>query len=317
VDGAAAGNTPALSYTFADNGSFFVRLIVTDDQGAADTTIKAVTIANVAPAIAPISAASITKGGTYIASGSFTDPGNDSWAATVDYGDGSGAQAVTLSGKTFALNHTYAQPGTYALTVTVRELDPEAAVGTQTTTITVTNNVPVVSSFSGATLFVGEPYVAAGTFTDADPDHWTATVNYGDGTTGSLPLLGKNFGLLHPYLAAGTYTVTVSVNDGFQTGTGTATVVVKTALDGFDDLSAMVAALTGLKDSDMKNLTDRIDNAKRKFTDDGKNGPKNAAQELSHLIDDINKDVRDGKISAQTGLSITVYTGRLIIALNS
>lgn len=317
VDNADAGNAPTLNYTFADNGSFFVRLIVTDDQGAADTTTKAVTIANVTPAVAPISAASLAKGGTYTASGAFTDPGNDTWAATVDYGDGSGAQALTLSGKTFALSHTYAMPGTYSLTVTVRELDPEAAVGTQTTTITVTNNVPSVNTFNGATLFVGEPYIAAGTFTDADPDHWTATVNYGDGTTSALPLLGKNFGLLHPYLAAGTYTVTVSVNDGFQTGTGTASVVVKTALQGFDDLSAMVAQLTGLKDSDMKNLTDRIANAKRKFTDDGKNGPKNSAQELSHLIDDINKDVRDGKISVQTGLSISIYTGRLIIALNN
>ena len=53
-------------------------------------------------------------------SGSFTDPGADTWTATVDYGDGSGVQALTLTDKTFNLSHTYADNGSYTVTVTCR-----------------------------------------------------------------------------------------------------------------------------------------------------------------------------------------------------
>ena len=66
-----------------------VRLTVTDNDGLTDTATLTVTVANVAPVMAPIAAASLFAGGTYTASGTFTDPGADSWTATVDWGDGS------------------------------------------------------------------------------------------------------------------------------------------------------------------------------------------------------------------------------------
>ena len=38
--------------------------------------------------------------------GTFTDPGADVWAATVDYGDGAGTQPLDLNpDKSFSLNH--------------------------------------------------------------------------------------------------------------------------------------------------------------------------------------------------------------------
>ena len=62
--------------------------------------------------------ATIDEGGTFTGSGSFTDPDADTWSATVDYGDGSPAQPLTLVGKTFSLSHAYPQDGVFTVIVT-------------------------------------------------------------------------------------------------------------------------------------------------------------------------------------------------------
>ena len=63
---------------------------------------------------------SVNEGATFTSSGSFTDPGADTWTATVDYGDGSGDQPLSLGpDKTFTLSHVYADNGRYTVTVTV------------------------------------------------------------------------------------------------------------------------------------------------------------------------------------------------------
>jgi len=50
----------------------------------------------------------------------FTDAGADTWTATVNYGDGSGAKPLTLNAdKTFGLSHVYADNDVYTVTVTV------------------------------------------------------------------------------------------------------------------------------------------------------------------------------------------------------
>jgi hypothetical protein len=89
---------------------------------------------NVAPAISAFDGATLLPGESYSAPGTFADPGADSWNATVDYGDGSGVGALPLSGKSFALSHTYRVPGTY--TVTVRVSDGEVW-SSRTSTVTV------------------------------------------------------------------------------------------------------------------------------------------------------------------------------------
>ena len=45
--------------------------------------------------------ATITEGSLFTGTGYFVDPDPDTWTATVDYGDGSGLQALPLIGKTF------------------------------------------------------------------------------------------------------------------------------------------------------------------------------------------------------------------------
>src|SRR5262249_30540908 len=90
---------------------------------------------NSAPTVQMPGNATVNVGATYSASGSFTDTDSSSWTATVDYGDGSGTQPLTLSGTTVSLNHTYSAFGTYTVTVTVT--DNQGASGQASAMVTV------------------------------------------------------------------------------------------------------------------------------------------------------------------------------------
>src|SRR5207237_1908057 len=55
---------------------------------------------------------------------SFIAPGSspETWSSTVDYGDGSGAHALTLAAnKTFGLSHQYTAKGKYTVNVIVKD----------------------------------------------------------------------------------------------------------------------------------------------------------------------------------------------------
>src|SRR5204863_1288488 len=95
--------------------------------------------------------------------------------------------------------------------------------------VNVLNVAPAITAFDGATLLPGESYSAATSFSDPGADVWNATVNYGDGSgTSTLALNDKSFALSHAYQSAGSFTVTVGVNDGSTTSTQTAAVTVLT-----------------------------------------------------------------------------------------
>lgn len=132
-DGAIASGV-SVSNTYAQDGAFAVRLIVTDVLGLADTVFTTATVSNVAPDIAAFAGATLLPGETYSASGSFTDPGADMWTATVDYGDGSGVSPLALSGMSFSLSHTYAVPATYTVSVRISDDD---VTSLRTATVTV------------------------------------------------------------------------------------------------------------------------------------------------------------------------------------
>lgn len=143
----AEGTGEAPTHTYADNGNYQVRVIVTDPYGAADTATTTVTVMNVAPAVAAFAGGSLLQGETYAAAGSFGDPGADEWTAMVDYGDGSGAQPLALYGNGFSLSHTYAAAGTF--TVTVRVTDDDGAEGVRTATVVVQSPEQAVRGLAG------------------------------------------------------------------------------------------------------------------------------------------------------------------------
>lgn len=186
--------------------------------------------------------ATINEGSLFTGSGSFADSSGTSWTATVNYGDGSGAQALTLaSDKTFSLSHTYGQEGQYMVTVSVTASDNRT--GSDTRQVNVQNVAPTVEAGAGGTLATGTTFSGSGSFSDPGADTWTATVDYGDGSgTQALTLASdKTFCLSHAYADSGNYTVTVSVvDDSGGQGSDTLAVTVRNrpALDlDFDNSS--------------------------------------------------------------------------------
>ncbi len=176
------------------------------------------TPSNQPPSVNTISNATINEGDTFTASGSFTDPDSTNWTATVDYGDGLGSQALTLSGTNFSLSHQYKDNGTY--TVTVNVTDNQGATGTGTATGTVNNVAPTVGTISASVnpVQVNTATTASANFTDPGVlDTHTASWNWGDGntTTGTVTESNGSGSVSdsHTYTSAGVYQITLTVTD--------------------------------------------------------------------------------------------------------
>ena len=140
VNGVNAGTGATLNYTFANDGLYVVGLTVTDNSNAENVTSVNVSVQNVAPAISQFAGATLLRGETYNATGSFTDPGADSWAGTVNFGDGPATPSIQLTNKSFTLSHTYTSSGSFTVTVSISD-------GTVTSTRTAT--VGVMSATEG------------------------------------------------------------------------------------------------------------------------------------------------------------------------
>jgi PKD repeat protein len=115
------------------------------------------------------------------------------------FGDGaSGTGAVVL--------HSYAQPGSYTATLTVR--DNAGATGVDTAMITVANRVPTANAGPDRTVVEDSPvtFDASGS-TDPDGSIVSYSWAFGDGTNGTGVTPTKT------YVAPGTYVATVTVTD--------------------------------------------------------------------------------------------------------
>jgi autotransporter-associated beta strand protein len=131
----SAPRTVSLNHRYADEGQFTVHLVWQDRNGPSNSADLAVTVVEAPPVVQTGGDVTLGTGGILNRLGSFTDPGADTWTATVDYGDGSGVQTLDLHGTNFLLHHTYATAGTFRVTVSVQ--DEGGAVGTASFLVTV------------------------------------------------------------------------------------------------------------------------------------------------------------------------------------
>jgi hypothetical protein len=222
---------------------------------------------NQPPALGLIVDVTLAEGALFSQTGSFVDPDiGDSWTATVDYSDGSGVQALALSGTTFQLSHVFADDGVYPLVVMV--LDSEGGVGTDTADLTVQNVAPVLANLSATTIDENGITTLMGRFVDPGTlDTFILDVNWGD------PLSSHNveqyafaagttdFSLTHQYLddnpsgtPSDTYTIGLVVTDE-DTGTSNAStsVTVPNVLPVLTNLSA-----TAIDENGVTTLTGKI-----------------------------------------------------------
>src|SRR5690606_13623620 len=130
VEGSSPGATidpvtGAFEFLASAGPNVYVFQIAASDPNAplnpVDVETFMVTVLNVAPQVAITGGqAELAEGDQFTAAGAFIDPGADSWTATVDYGDGTGVNPLSLNpDKTFALNHTYLDNGNFTITVRV------------------------------------------------------------------------------------------------------------------------------------------------------------------------------------------------------
>ena len=236
--------SPSASNTWDDNGTYKVGVRVKDDDGDVGTATTDVTVINVAPTVEAGPDDIINEGSTFTNSGSFSDPGADTWTATVNYGDGTEILPLMLNpDSTFALNHVYGDNGAYTVTVTVN--DDDEGVGINTVKVTVNNVAPTVKAGEDQTITAGDFATFSGTFSDPGwPDEHTAEWDYGDETSESGEVTEENdppdatgtvTGEGYSYFNTGEFTVTLKVTDDDEgEGSDTLKVTVKSIVATID-----------------------------------------------------------------------------------
>lgn len=139
-DGSAAGSGATATHTYAAAGTYAVTLTVTDDKGATATSTAQVTVS--VPPVDPVNAAPVAAFTSTVAAQTVTVDGAGSSDAdgtiashSWNWGDGSAA------GTGASASHTYAAPGTYAVTLTV--VDNLGATATHTADVVIADAGPV------------------------------------------------------------------------------------------------------------------------------------------------------------------------------
>lgn len=206
-DGTATSTASTATHAFAVDGTYVVTLTLTDVWGATAGTTRSVTITKPPTNLPPVPVITgpvcAARACTFFGVSS-SDPNSDPFTYLWNFGDGSTSTAVSPA-------RTYATDGTYTVTLTVTDAWGDAATATRTVTIAkpATNVAP--TPVIGTPICNGRActFSAAGS-SDPNGDSFTASWAWGDGTansTGTSPA--------HTFPTAGTFTVTLTVTDGW------------------------------------------------------------------------------------------------------
>lgn len=194
--------------TFTAPGTFTVTLTVKDQWNATATATLPVTIVEPAGNVAPIptfiySCAALACG---TSSSGTVDP-NLGDVVTYSWNWGDGTPLGTGTGAT----HTYALAGTYTVTMTATDGWGKAATSSKVLSlIEPVSNVPPTAVFTTSCVGLACLINSTGTV-DPNGDAIRYSWNFGDGTALSTAASPS-----HTYLVAGTYTITLTVTDGWN-----------------------------------------------------------------------------------------------------
>jgi len=218
------------THTYASAGNFEVTLVVNDGQADSDPAVTSAAITappvNLAPIADPGGPYAGAPGQTIAFDGSGSaDPNDDPLTYSWDFGDGSTGSGVSPT-------HSYAAEGTYTVSLVVNDTLLDSVMATTTAEIAIppANRAPTANAggpYSGDT---GVAITFDGTASsDPDGDTLNYAWNFGDGMTGT------GAAPTHSYAAAGTYTVSLIVNDGeFDSDPATSSAEVSDPVDKSD-----------------------------------------------------------------------------------
>ncbi|MDZ4384420.1 MAG: PKD domain-containing protein, partial [Nitrospirota bacterium] len=202
--GSGTGATP--SHGYGAPGVYNVSLTVTDRAGQSNTVSTTVTILAGTPPVANpggpytvLESQVVNKHWTIAVDGTGSSDDVNIWYYVWNFGDGSAATTATA-------NHTYANPGTYTVTLTVA--DHANQTHTVTTTASITGEgLPVADAGGPYLAEKGYPVTFDGSGSTDDFGILSYQWNFGDGATGSGAQPA------HTYSAEGNYTATLMVRD--------------------------------------------------------------------------------------------------------
>ncbi len=206
--GTSAGSIPSHYYTVP--GTYTPTLTVRDEWNVTSTvfTLPPITIVappgNVAP-VAVFATNCIALACATSSTGTVDPNTGDTISYLWNFGDGTATSTSTSP------SHTYALPGTYTVTLTVTDGWGKATTITHSVTMTepATNHPPTVA-FNTTCILLACTNNSTGTV-DPDGDQIRYSWNFGDGTAVSTAASPS-----HTYALPGTYTVTLTVTDGWN-----------------------------------------------------------------------------------------------------
>jgi PKD repeat protein len=212
----ATGSGVSTSHTYSTAGTYTVTLKVTNTDNLSSTATATAVIS--APAQPPVANAGGPYSGTAGSAVAFTgqgstDPKNETLTYAWNFGDGSTGSGATTS-------HTYANPGTFTVTLKVTNTDNLSNSVTTSATIA---GVPPVANAGGPYKGILNTAVSFNGAGSSDPRGETLTYawTFGDGST------GNGATPTHTYTSFGTFNVALKVtNTDSLSTTGTTTALI-------------------------------------------------------------------------------------------
>ncbi len=220
----ATGSGFLVSHAFATAGTYNVVLSVTDDTGQKSTTSKSVT-AGAAAASLPTADFTFSPGAPAVnqtvffnAASSTAGSGHTLSSYAWNFGDGATGAGVTPS-------HVFAAAGTFTVTLTVTDEIGQYSVTSKSVAVSSSvANLPTANfTFSPLAPVPNQPVLFNASSSTPGTGHTLVSYawNFGDGATGTGVTPS------HPYSAAGTFTVTLTVTDEIgQVGVTSKTVTI-------------------------------------------------------------------------------------------
>ena len=128
-------------------------------EGRWDAASVGVLVRNVPPSVEAV-AVTAQEGGIGRVSATVSDPGDDTLAAQIDWGDGSPAQQVTIAELAAGVDHPYGDDGAFPVTVTAT--DDDGGVGAHAVPLQITGVAPSLTlAVDGSLVFPGGEYAVS------------------------------------------------------------------------------------------------------------------------------------------------------------